>query len=328
MATIRARGDRWQVMIRHRGQQPVTKTFTSKKDAEAWARITEVAIERGVFIDRSDADKVTLGEVIAKYRDQVTVQKRGCDQETTRLNALARHHIARLALSSVTARVIAEYREERLLAVSGSTVNRELNVLSSLINHCIKEWMIPLACNPVAGIRRPKQGKSRDRLLDDDEEKRLFAAIEEARNPYLEPVVRFALSTAMRRGEILSLRWSDVEIAKRVAHIEMSKNGSGRDVPLSSQALEVLQRLPRPLASDSPVFPLSANALKLAWQRSVKRAGLENLTFHDLRHCAATRLSERLPNLIELSSVTGHKTLAMLKRYYHPKAELLALKLG
>lgn len=328
MATIRARGERWQAMIRRKGQQPITKTFTNKKDAEAWSRLVEVEIERGVFVDRSEADKTTLGDVIAKYLKQVTPLKRGCATETIRLNALARHHISRLALSSVSAKAIAEYRDERLKTVCGSTVNRELNVISSLINHAIKEWQIPVTANPVAAIRRPKQGKARDRLLDSDEEKRLFAAIEQARNPQLESVVRFALATAMRRGEILCLRWRDVEINKRVAHVVISKNGDGRDVPLSTQALEILQKLPRPLNGDCAVFNLSANALKLAWQRAVKRADLDDFHFHDLRHCAATRLSEKLPNLIELSSVTGHKTLAMLKRYYHPKAETLALKLG
>lgn len=328
MATLRERNDRWQVMVRRKGQPAVTKTFTERRDAEAWARLIEVEIERGVFVDRSDADKITLGDVLKRYREEVTPLKKGADTEGVRLSALARHKMARLAMSAITSKVIAAYRDERLKTVSGATINRDLNLLSSLINHAVREWQIPLPGNPVSAIRRPRQGRGRERLLDADEEKRLFEAIGQGRNPYLAPVVKFALATAMRRGEMLGLRWGNVDFGKRVARLGDTKNGEARLVPLATGALEVLQGLPRPIGNDSAVFPITPNALKLAWQRACKRAGLSDLHFHDLRRVATTRMAAHLSNVIELASVTGHKTLSMLSVYYKPNASELARKLG
>ncbi len=153
-----------------------------------------------------------------------------------------------------------------------------------------------------------------------------MASLDKSRNRWIKPLAHLALETAMRQGELLSLRWDNIDLQRRVAYLPETKNGSPRAVPLSSRAIEILQSLPRSL--DGRVFPVTANALKLAWAHAVKRAGLDNLRFHDLRHEATSRLAERLPNVIELPAVTGHKDLRMLKRYYHPRAEDLAKKLG
>jgi len=130
----------------------------------------------------------------------------------------------------------------------------------------------------------------------------------------------------MRRGEILSLRWEDINYQTRTAYLSLTKNGESRKVPLSRRAMETLQSLPRSI--DGRVLPINFAALETNFKRARDRAGLTDLRIHDLRHTAATRLSEKLPNLLELSAVTGHKSLAMLKRYYHPNAEQLAMKLG
>ncbi len=142
----------------------------------------------------------------------------------------------------------------------------------------------------------------------------------------MQPLVRFTLETAMRRGELLGLRWSDIDFDKQTAFLERTKNGESRTVPLSSSAIKMLRDLPRSI--DGRVFPLKAQTVAAAFMKAVKRAEIEDFHFHDLRHMAITRLAEKLPNLIELSSVSGHKSLAMLKRYYHPDAAVLARKLG
>jgi integrase len=129
----------------------------------------------------------------------------------------------------------------------------------------------------------------------------------------------------MRQGEILSLEWKNVDLERRVARLPITKNGDGRDVPLSPKAVAILRSIPRSL--DGRVFPITVGALQTAWKFAVKRAGINDLHFHDLRHEATSRLAEILPNVVELSAVTGHKDLRMLKRYYHPKAEDLARKL-
>jgi integrase len=130
----------------------------------------------------------------------------------------------------------------------------------------------------------------------------------------------------MRRGELLSLTWDNVDLKKQIAFLPETKNGETRTVPLSSRAVAVLEALPRSIGGK--VFPTTPAALKKAFERACAGAGITNLHFHDLRHEATSRMSEKLPNLIELAAVTGHKDLRMLKRYYHPRAEDLARKLG
>jgi integrase len=130
----------------------------------------------------------------------------------------------------------------------------------------------------------------------------------------------------MRRGELLSLHWENIDYSKRTAFLQLTKNGDSRTVPLSTRAIETLQALPRSI--DGRVLPINFAALETNFKRARERAKLENLRIHDLRHTAVTRLAERLPNLIELSAVSGHRSLAMLKRYYHPRAEDIARKLA
>jgi integrase len=145
-------------------------------------------------------------------------------------------------------------------------------------------------------------------------------------NIWLLPLTKFALETAMRRSELLDLRWEHINIQKRTAHIPLTKNGTSRTVPLSHAAIEILSSLPRNL--NGQVFSVTHFTLSAAIERARTKAKLDDFHFHDLRHMAITRLAEKLPNLIELSAVSGHKSLAMLKRYYHPNAELLAQKIA
>jgi integrase len=221
---------------------------------------------------------------------------------------------------------IAVYRDERLRQVSAGTVIRELAYFSSVINHARREWGINIP-NPVQLVKKPASPPGRNRILSEDEEVRLLeASIPQAnRNIYTRPFIIVALETAMRRSEILSLRWQDLDFGKRTAFLRMTKNGESRTVPLSSRAIATLDALPR--LAGANVFAVNFPALENNFKRARMRAGLEDLRIHDLRHTAATRLAEKLSNVLELSAVTGHKQLNMLRRYYHPKAEQIALKL-
>jgi integrase len=140
------------------------------------------------------------------------------------------------------------------------------------------------------------------------------------------PLVKLALETAMRRSELLGLRWEHINLQKRTIFLELTKNGTSRTVPLSTHAVQILDEMPRNI--DGQVFPITHEVVSQAFNRARKRAGVKDIRFHDLRHIAITKLAQKLPNLIELSAVSGHKSLAMLKRYYHPSAEQLAEKLG
>lgn len=338
MATVIQRGDKWQVKVRREGYPAISKTFSRKRDADAWAREQEREMDRGSWQDRGAAEATTFYSLVDRYLKDVVPGKRGADKEEARLKALMGDKIAKYKLSALTPLVLSEWRDGRLEAgVSGSTVNRELNIISAMLNWARRELMIAVE-NPVSAIKRPANGKARERRLEDGEEERLLAALEVApklgvTNKWMRPLVVFALETAMRRGELLSLTWENIDLAKRVAVLPITKNGDARSVPLSSRAVAVLNDLRAgkdgvKVLPTGRVFPMTGNAVLLSWVRAVKRAKIEGLTFHDLRHEATSRLAEKLTNLLELAAVTGHKDLRMLKRYYHPRAEDLAKKLG
>lgn len=316
----------WQVKIRRRGHPPVSRTFARKTDAERFARQAEAEMDKGTFVSLDEAEAITLARALDRYAAEVTPRKKGRQQEESRIRGWKSVPLARRSLASIRATDIAAYRDARLKAgAAPSTVRLDLALISHLYTVAAKEWGLHVR-NPVTQVSLPRINNARDRRLDPDEEKRLLAELGQSRNPWVRPMVEFALETAMRRGELLSLRWENVDLDRRVALLPETKNGEARQVPLSSRALAILEALPR--SRDERVFPLTGQILKLAWVRACKRAGLEDLRFHDLRHEATSRLAEKLPNVIELSAVTGHKDLRMLKRYYHPKAEDLAKKLG
>jgi len=231
-------------------------------------------------------------------------------------------------LCTLTPLRIAEHRDERLQEVGAATIIRELALLSGVVNYARREWGAQTP-NPFAMVRRPRAPLGRSRLLATDEQARLLSELapQGRRNPLVLPLVVLALETAMRRGELLSLRWSHVNLDQRIATLDLTKNGDRRVVPLSTKAVETLLAM-RPSDANAKVFPIGEAALHAAFKRACKRAGVVDFHFHDLRHCAATSLAAKLSNLLELSAVTGHRTIQMLKRYYHPDAATLAVKLG
>ena len=230
-------------------------------------------------------------------------------------------HINLIDLSVDVAR---EYKEYRLETVSGDTVRKEMSLMKRMVNYAMTEWNIHLPKgNPFNSVSLPPKGKARDRRLLSGE----FELIkEEAENygGYINIIFELAIETAMRRGEIISLLWKNINLHKRIAYLPETKNGSSRTVPLSSRAIELLGDIEK---TSEQVFPIKADSLGQAFRRVTGRAGIEDLRFHDLRHEATSRLFEKGLQLMEVSAITGHKDLAMLKRYTHLDAEKLALKL-
>jgi integrase len=336
-----------------------------REDAEKWARGLERELETSGFIDRREADKNTLRAVLEKYRDEVTPSKKAANIESIKIGVILKDTILpELKMSAITSAAVAAWRDRRLAQVTGGTVNREIDILSSALNHARREWGIHVE-NPIPYVKRPEKSRARERRFSLDEERYLFAALDEgerkadgtfgkgARNIWLAPLVKLALETAMRRGELLALDWKHVDLTRRTAHLPDTKNGDSRTVPLSLRAIAILKSLPRVdelnVGEDEqqtdPVFRTTAMALRKGFVRALERARakyvvdckdarkrpvaafLEDVHFHDTRHEAASRLAEKLTNVLELSAVTGHKDLRMLKRYYHPRAEDLAKKL-
>lgn len=328
MASIRNRNGKWQARITRKGEQPIAKSFQARHDAERWARQIETDIDKGSYTNLVLADRTLFKDVIERYVQEISLYSRSKKEDAFRLRALARHPIAKLNMTAITSVKVAEYRDERLKIVSSGTVIRELSYFSSIINHARREWGINMI-NPIPLVKKPLRPQGRNRILSDDELNRLFDALKprvKNANTWILPLTRFALESAMRRGEMLDLRWEYVNLAKRTAFIPLTKNGESRTVPLSLMAIEILAQLPRNL--NGQVFPVTRTLLSAAIERARTKAKIEDFHFHDLRHMAITRLAEKLPNLIELSAVSGHKSLAMLKRYYHPNPEQLAKKIA
>lgn len=371
MGTITKRGElQWQAKVRRRGFPTQSRTFSYKEDAEKWVRAIEVAMEKPGFKDLRETDKNTFGEVLKRYQKEVTPSKKSAAIESIKIDVLLKDPILpKLKMTAITSDAIAGWRDRRKKEVSGATINREMDVISVVINHADREWRIHVD-NPIRRVKRPEKARARERRFSPDEESYLLAALtggerqadgtftKGARNPWLLPLVRLAIETAMRRGELLALDWENVDLKRQTAHLPDTKNGDARTVPLSTRAVAILAALPVPKADDEEeragaderrsgkVFPTTAMALRKGFTRAIERAQeqyiadckaakrkplaafLADVHFHDTRHEAASRLAEKLSNVLELSAVTGHRDLRMLKRYYHPRAEDLAKKLG
>lgn len=337
MATITHRKAGYQAQVRRKGYPAVSASFTTKRDAQAWARQIENELDRGLFLSRTEAEKQTLGDILDRYRREVSPTHKGVANETICITALKRDAVCGYRASALSGKLLAEWRDRRLKAVSAATVNRELNLISSAINVARKEWGIHIE-NPVTLIRRPPSGKSRTRRLNGDELQRLLAALNVsdrqpdgtygggARNHWIAPIVSLAVETAMRQGELLKLMWQDVNLTDRTAHLPDTKNGEARTVPLSSRAIEILSRLPHSITGR--VFPMTKRAVHQAFRRACNRANISDLRFHDLRHEGVSRLFELGLNPMEVASISGHRTLAMLQRYTHLKASELVKKLA
>jgi len=333
MATFRKRGPyQWQVQVRKKGYPPQCNTFDTRAAAEKWVRAVEYEMDQGVFVSRAEAESTTLRELLERYKEEITPLKKGAAPESARIRAFLKHPLAHRIVASIRGVDIARYRDARLKKVSPATVKRELVIISHLFEVARKEWGIHVT-NPVRDIKLPPHSKARERRLqtghdsEKSEESRLLEACKGAKNPFLLPIVHLALETAMRQAELVSLRWENIDLNRRTAHLPDTKNGESRDVPLSPTAIGVLRSLPRGIHGQ--VFPgLTTEAVKRAYIRAVRRAGIEDLHFHDLRHEATTRFFELGLNIMEVASITGHKDLRMLRRYTHLKAEDLARKLG
>lgn len=202
-------------------------------------------------------------------------------------------------------------------------------MISQVFELSIKEWGIPLPSNPCRNIKKPSVNNARTRRLYPHEEHALLTHAKASRAILLPHLITIAIETGMRLGELLSLEWKHVYLDKRYAFLPDTKNGTSRSIPLSSRAILEFNTIPKHPMNTRVFWTWSHNkCIDNVWQRICRKAGIENLHFHDLRHEATTRMAAKLNNILELSAVTGHKDLKMLKRYYHPNPEELALKLG
>ena len=341
MATIEKRrcaDGAWQyrVKIRVKGAPAESASFQRLTDARRWAQSTESAIREGRYFKTAEAKKRTLAEAIDRYLKEVLPHKaKGGANQTAQLTWW-RKQVGAYALADITTTLIGECRDRLLQDPicpkakpdddspsrrrSPATVVRYLAALSHVLSVAMKEWGW-LEGNPVAKVRKPKEARGRERFLNDGERQHLLDAVEKTSRP-LYVVVVLALSTGMRRGEILSLSWSQVDFMRRRITLHKTKNGELRAVPLVGLAHELVMQLAKVRKIDCDlVFSGEVVGrpfcIQKPWYAALRVAGIENFRFHDLRHSAASYMAMNGASMLDIATVLGHKTLSMVKRYSH-----------
>ena len=312
MASIRKRNNRWQVQVRSRIYGSIAKSFHRKSDAQKWAIEQEALMQSGQWSRSMDRGS-RISDLLSKYLSDVTPKKRHPDPEKRRLKRLLKDPVAQHFLETFDSTAAAQFRDRRL-ADGPRTTEYDLVLLRHAWNIAKVEWGWALGPNPLEKIKFPKPNPARERRLMPGEFARLQAAASEMSCWYLWPIVQLAIETAMRKGELLSLQWSNIDLEKSIALLPHTKNGSSRWVPLSPRASEILLSLD---GADERVFPIGSDALRHGWDRLCKKAEIEGLRFHDLRHEAVSRLFEMNLTVPEVAFISGHKTPSQLLKYAH-----------
>ncbi len=334
MAVIEARRGKdgisgYRVRITLKGHPRVSKTFRRKTDAKRWAQSTEAAIRERRFFPGSESEKRTPGELAERFITGKLPLRAKRDQKRLRnqLEWWVEELGEATTLASVTPASIVAARD-RLAGgrnpsgrpLSPATVKRYLAMLSKVMAVATKEWFWTEE-NPCHRVPRPSEPRGRVRFLSDEERTRLLAACAESHEPRLLPLVLVAMATGARQGELLALRWPDVDLVRRVAVLHETKNQERRKIPITGPALEILKERARLRRIDTDLVFANpkgkATMPRYAWFKALRVAEIEDFTFHDLRHTAASYLAMSGATLAEIAEVLGHKTLAMVKRYAH-----------
>lgn len=339
MAAIQKRGKKYRVRVIRRGFPTQSKTFNTHAEAIRWSRDIEIQMDRGQFRQEKTqgicaVDKATLFQVAAEhYQRTHSVHKKIVRCETSRLNILIKRW-GTVPIVKVDKSSVIDLRDDLLkMGRSGETINHYFNTISKLFQMLNDEWDLDIA-NPIKGIKRMPPPQGRTKRVNLELESLLLSGCNKLSLPLLRSIIQFAIQTGMRRGEIMGLSWADIDLPNRKVYLHQTKNGEPRQVPLTRQAIAVLEALSK---DEERVFPMGMDALRSQYDRLKAHAKsqwigvgvnpLDDLRFHDLRHEALSRLSDAGLNVIELSHISGHRTLGMLKRYTHPSHEAIFAKL-
>ena len=321
MATISQYRGKWKCQIRKTGYPPQTQTFDHRADAVAWGNEVESKMHRGAFVGGISKQSMTIREMLERYLVEESTKKAYSAADLSRskpvLAALGAYHVHTLTHAD-----LADYKRTRLTLKSPQTVTHELNLLHRAYVIATTEWGVVLP-KGVPRTARPPLPRGRGTRIRPNQ---IDLIVQSTGSEQLKNIVPLAVETAMRRSELLSIRWEDVDLDRRSIYLDKTKNGLSRTVPLSPRAVQVIQGMLQ--ARTGPLFTLAASSVTQAFQRAVERAGLDHVRFHDLRHEATSRLFERGLNVIEVARITGHVTLSMLDRYTHLDVQGLVQKLG
>ncbi len=325
MASMRRRKDRWQVQVRRKGSPQISRTFSLRADAQAWAREIELTIDRhGLPIPKRQLQSITLADLLRRYLAEVTPRKKSQVKETYRINRLLKSDLAALSLAHLGRHHIANFRDARLEDTGTQAVRHDLNLLSNLFSVAVRDWGLNLPGNPLSHLEKPPISKPRERRLSHDEHQRLLQAAAQIAPDYLPDLISWLIETSMRKGEALRITRADFDPEKQTILIREAKNGFSRRFPIGSLASKIFNaRCPR----EGYLFQVQECLLRSHWHRATKRAGVSDLHMHDLRHEGISRLFEKGLSVPEVASISGHRDIRQLARYAHANMQLVHAKL-
>ncbi|MDG5469848.1 site-specific integrase [Deltaproteobacteria bacterium IMCC39524] len=319
---------KYRALVRLKGHPPVSATFDRKTDAKRWGARTEEEIKDGRYFKSAEAKKHTISDLIDRYTEDVLPLRPKNSRNHKIHLTWWKDNIGYYFLSDVNAAMIVECRDKltkektnRGTPKSPATVNRYTATLSHLFNVAIREWEW-MEFNPLTRIKKLTESRGRVRFLDEDERDRLLETCKESSEPLLYPLVVLALTTGMRRGEIMGITWKDVDFERKRILLHKTKNNERRAAPLVGPAHVLLKELSKVRRLDNPyVFPGKkadkSAYIRKAWKEALTQAKIEDFRFHDLRHTTASYLAMNGATSPEIAEVLGHKTLEMVKRYAH-----------
>ena len=347
MASFRKRGElQWQARITRNGFPPCSKTFNTLAEAEAWARSIEAEMDHGAYVDHARTQNTTLGELLQEYERLIVPHKLHPHQERQRIRRWLENPLATRTLSSLRGRDFSEYRDaRRKVGRAENTIRLELQLVSRTFELARKEWGYDGLKNPLKDITKPTGSNARERILEPGEFERLYARLSESGNQWAAPAFELAILTTLRQGTLFALEWSWIKFDKRLIEFPLHARGAANKgvpakLPLSLRSVAVLRHLaalhqrdrltdPSHMQAgpvnvdltqlDGRVFGCSSNAVICVWKRIVKdkESGFPDLRWHDLRHTGVTALFNKGLHPMQVASISGHKTMQMLRRYTH-----------
>lgn len=317
--------------VRLRGHPPQRRCCRTKTDAKKWIQDTEAAIRDGRFKSQSASRKYTVSDLIDRFAEYCLPKDPRYYPKKVQLLQRWKEELGSLYLSDLSPAHIAQVRDKLLNETttkkrlrSPSTVNRYIAAFSKALSVAMKEWGW-IDENPMFKISKPKEARSRDRFLSLEEKNRLLEACKSSSNPYLYPIVSLALLTGMRYGEIVKLKWGDINFDMHFITLHETKNGERRVIPLTDDVAKVLKDTPTFGDKENTlVFPSQKPAptkhpisIRKSFARALQIAGIESFRFHDLRHTAASYLAMNGATQGELMAILGHRSPTMTRRYAH-----------
>ena len=322
MGCVRKRGNSWNAQVRISGWRSFTKTFQTKLDAKQWTVNLEKEL-RSKPIPEKNIKNLKLKDLFNKYKFEILPKLKSHKIVTYKLNFLSRLWLGEIKVINLTKGHLEQFCKDRKLVVKDGTIKSELMLIKRIVKIATDKWNYGIPFNAFYGIELPSPHKPRNRRATQEELSILIAHANKQRNTYISTIIQFAVETGMRRSEILKLKWIDVNLETRIASLYDTKNGDDRHIPLTKTAVQLLSNLTQ--LSDF-VFPISANCLRLAWERCRKKSNIKGLRFHDLRHEAVSRYFEMGLSVPEVALISGHKDVRQLFRYTHLKPESLIAK--